>query len=100
MVKYSKELKFLSTCLPSTARLFFQHAPRDFIRSIIDAVWTTLSGKLNLSPNALNEIRSVQPALRRIATRGQPLDQRRRTLSTKSGVHAVQKLFSIIHRHF
>ena len=100
MIKYDKELKFLSTCLPSTARLLFQHAPRDFIRSIVDAVWTTLSGKLKLSPHALDEVRSVQPALRRIATRGQALEERRRALSTKSGVRAVQKLFSVIHRHF
>ena len=100
MIKFKSELKLLATCHPSTARLFFRQAPREFIRAIVDATWTALSGKLNLSPRELDEVRSVQPALRRIASRGQTLDERRRVLSTQRGTEAVRKLFSVLQKHF
>ena len=96
MIKFKSELKLLATCHPSTARLFFRQAPRDFVRAIVDAVWTTLDGKLNLSANELDEVRSVQPALRRIAS----LDERRRILSTQSGTLAVRKLFGVLQKQF
>ena len=100
MNKYKRELNLLATCQPSTARLLFQQAPREFIRAIVDATWTTLSGKLNLSPHELDKVRSVQSTLRRIASRGQTLDERRRVLSTRSGTQAVRKLFSVLQTHF
>ena len=96
MIKFKSELKLLATCHPSTARLFFRQAPRDFVRAIVDA----LDGKLNLSANELDEVRSVQPTLRRIASRGQTLDERRRVLSTQSGTLAVRKLFSVLQKQF
>ena len=45
MLKYKSELKLLATCLPSTARLLFNRAPKDFIRAIVDVTWTSLSEK-------------------------------------------------------
>ena len=100
MIKFKSELKLLATCHPSTARLLFKEAPQEFIRAIVDATWSTLSGKLDLSPSELAEIRSVQPTLRRIASRGQTFDERRLALSSRSGTKAVQKLFSVIQTHF
>ena len=100
MIKFKSELKLLATCHPSTARLLFKQAPQEFIRAIVDATWSTLSGKLDLSPSEIDEIRSVQPALRRIASRGQTFDERRRALSSRSGTKAVQKLFSVIQTQF
>ena len=100
MIKFKSELKLLATCHPSTARLLFNEAPQEFIRAIVDATWSTLSGKLDLSPSELAEIRSVQPTLRRIASRGQTFDERRRVLSSRRGTKAVQKLFSVIQTHF
>ena len=49
MSKFKSELKLLATCQPTTALILFERAPQEFIRAIIDAVWTTLTGKLNLS---------------------------------------------------
>ena len=100
MIKYKSELKLLATCLPSTARLLFNRAPKDFIRAIVDVTWTSLSGKINFTPDQLKQVRSVQPALRRIASRGQTLDKRRRVLTTSSGTKAIQKLMSIVQVHF
>ena len=87
MVKFRSELKLLATCHPSTARLLFKQAPQEFIRAIVDATWSTLSGKLDLSPSELAEVRYVQPT-------------RRRVLSSRSGTQAVQKLFSVIQAQF
>ena len=50
--------------------------------AIVDATRTTLTGKLNLSQKDLNDIRAVQPALRRIVSRGQTLDECRTLLAT------------------
>ena len=100
MLKYKSELKLLATCLPSTARLLFNRAPKDFIRAIVDVTWTSLSGKINFTPDQLKQVRSVQPALRRIASRGQTLDKRRRVLATSNGTKAIQKLMSIVQVHF
>ena len=100
MNKFKSEFKLLATCHPSTARLLFKQAPQEFIRAIVDATWSTLSGKLDLSPSEIDEIRFVQPALRRIASRGQTFDERRRVLSSRSGTKAVQKLFSVIQTQF
>ena len=57
-------------------------------------------GKLNLSSHDLVEIRSVQPVLRRIASRGQSLDKRRRILSTPNGIKAIKKLFTVLQSYF
>ena len=100
MIKFKSELKSLATCLPSTARLLFKQAPSGFILAIVDATWTTLTGKVQLSSSERDTVRSVQPALRRIASRGQTLDARRRALSTPSGVKATQKLFTVLQTHF
>ena len=48
MNKFKSELKLLATCQPVTARILFKQAPKEFIRAIVDATWTTLTGKLNL----------------------------------------------------
>ena len=100
MIKFKSVLKLLDTCLPSTARLLFKQAPRGFILAIIDAAWTTLTGKVQLSSHERDTVRSVQPALRRIASRGQTVDERRRALSTPSGVKAVRKLFAVLQTNF
>ena len=67
MNKFQSELQLLATCQPVTARIIFKQAPKEFICAIVDAKWTTLTGKLNLSAQDKNEVRSVQPALQRIA---------------------------------
>ena len=100
MSKFKSELKLLATCQPTTARILFEQAPQEFIRAIIDAAWTTLTGKLNLSEKDLHNIRAVQPAFRRIALRGQSLDDRRALLAIPSGIKAVRMLFSVLPKHF
>ena len=96
MIKYKRELESLSTSQPSTARLLLKHKPGSFIG---DATWTTLEGNLKLSPTDLSIVRSVQSALRRIASRGQTIEERRRKLLTRGGVKAIQKLFGVISSH-
>ena len=67
---FQSELKLLATCQPSTARILFERATQEFIRANIDAAWTTLTGKLKLTQKDIDDIRAVQPALRRIASPG------------------------------
>ena len=100
MNKFKSELKLLVTCQPVTARILFKRAPKEFIRAVVDATWTTLAGKLNLSAQDKDEVRSVQPALQSIASRGQTLGERRQLLSTSSCIKAISKLFSVLQTYF
>ena len=100
MSKFKSELKLLATCQPTTARILFERAPQEFIRAIIDAAWTMLTGKLELTQRDIHDIRAVQPAIRRIASRGQTLDDRRTLLARPSGINAVRVLFRVLQCHF
>ena len=83
------------------ARRIIKHGEDDFIYAILDAVWTTLAGKVDLLPEQLDKIRSVQPVLRRFADRGQSVDERRRVpLRKRNGVRAVQILLRAIRKQF
>ena len=83
------------------ARRIIRQGDDDFILAILDAVWTTLAGKVDLLPEQLRKIRSVQPVLRRFADRGQSVDERRRVLLRKhNGVRAVQTVLKAIRKQF
>ena len=56
---------------------------------------------MDLLPEQLDKIRSVQSVLRRFADRGQSVDERRRVLLWKrNGVRAVQILLRAIRKQF
>ena len=83
------------------ARRIIKHGEDDFIFAILDAVWTTLAGKVNLLPEQLNKIRSVQSVLRLFADCGKSVDERRRVVLRKRiGVSAVQTVLKVIPKHF
>ena len=71
MIKYKQNLKALARCSSEEARHIIQNGDDDFILAILDAVWTTLANKLELLPEQVIKIRSVQSMLRRFADRGQ-----------------------------
>ena len=56
MQKYQTELKLIGNCNRRTQRALFQHTHGDFIRAIVDAIWTTLEGKLSLKPEQLSNV--------------------------------------------
>ena len=83
------------------ARRIIQQGDDDFILAILDAVWTTLAGKVRLLPKQHIKIRSVQSVLRRFADRGQSVDERRNVLLQKrNGVRAVQTVLKAIREEF
>ena len=83
------------------ARRIIRQGDDDFILALLDAVWTTLDGKVDLLPEQLSKIRSVQQVLRRFAGRGQSVDERRRVLLRKrGGLRAVQVLLRAIRNEF
>ena len=99
MIKYKRTLSTLSRCSPGMARRIIRQGDDDLILAILDAVWTTLAGKVDLLPEQLSKIRSVQPVLRRFADRGQSVDERRRVLLRKrNGVRAVQTVLKVIRK--
>ena len=100
MIKYKRDLKALARCSSEEARRIVQNGDDDFILAVVDAVWTTLSGKLNLIPEQISKIRSIQSVLRRFADRGQTVEERRRRLLTQNGIHAIQSVFEILQTHF
>ena len=99
MVKYKRMLTTLSRCSPGMARRLIKHGEDDFILALLDAVWTTLAGKVNLLPEQLNKIRSVQSVLRLFAHRCQSVDGRRCVLLRKhNGVRNLQTVLKAIRK--
>lgn len=100
MKKYVPELKLIATCKPSTKKILFKHGDSEFISAIVDAIWTTLAGKVPLSKKQKSKIRSVQDILRRIAAERRSVNQRRRLLSSQRGGNAITDLITIIKDRF
>lgn len=100
MKKYRTELKLIADCAPNTRKILFKHGDKQFIQAIVDAVWTTLAGKVPLSKKQLEKIRRVQPTLRRLAAKKRTVKQRRRLLCTQRGGNAFHDLINIVQQHF
>ena len=100
MKKYKRDLKTLAQCSPGRVRRMIRKGDDDFILAILDAVWTTLDGRVELFEEQLTKIRSVQSVLRRFASRGQSVEERRRQLLTRKGLNAIRTVFEIIQTHF
>ena len=100
MIKYKRDLKKLATCSPSRARRLIQQGDDDFILAILDTVWTTLDGKVQLTSEQREQVQRVQRVLRRFASRGQSVEERRRVLATKKGVHVIRNVFDILQTRF
>ena len=100
MNKYKRDLKRLATCSPGRVRRFVQQGNDNFILAILDAVWTTLAGKVQLTQEQRKQIRKVQPVLRRFASRGLSVEERRCVLLTEKGVHAIQTVFNVLQTRF
>ena len=83
MKKYKHDLKAMAQCSPARVRRMIRKGDDDFILAILDAVWTTLDGRVELFEEQLTKIRSVQSVLRRFASRGQSVEERRRQLLTR-----------------
>ena len=100
MKKYKSELQLLTkNCSPHTKQILFKYGNNDFIRAIVDAVWTTLEGKVPLSRKQLENIRKSQLVLRKIASKNSNIKKRRRLLCTQQGGNAIVDLMSTIQTH-
>ena len=72
----------------------------DFILAILDAVWTTLDGRVELFTEQLGKIRSVQSVLRRFASRGHSVEERRLHLLSRKGINEIRTVFKFLQTHF
>ena len=100
MNKHKRDLKALAQCSSGRVRRMIRSGDDDFILAILDAVWATLDGRVVLLKEQLNKIRSVQSVLRRFASRGQSVEERRRQLLTRNGIHAIRTVFEILQTRF
>ena len=100
MNKHKRDLKALAQCSLGRARRMIRRGDDDFILAILDAVWATLDRRVVLLKEQLNKIRSVQSVLRRFASRGQSVEERRRQLLTRNGIHAIRTVFEILQTRF
>ena len=100
MQEYRNELNLIGNCNRKTQKALFQHAHGDFIRAIVDAIWTTLEGKLPLKPEQLSSVRKNKLTLRRIASKNQTLAQRRKLLCKQRGGNAAIDLLNIVKEYF
>ena len=99
MNKYKRDIKALAECSSGRVHRMIRKGNDDFILAIVDVVWTTLDGRVKL-PKHRRTIQSVQSVLRRFASRGESVEERRRNLLTRTGIHAIQTVFKILQTHF
>ena len=100
MNKYKRDLKALAECSSERVHHMIRKGDDDFILAIVDAVWTTLDRRVKLLPKHRRTIQSVQSVLRQFASRGQSVEEIRRRLLTRKGIHSIQTVFKIMQTHF
>ena len=100
MQEYRNEIKLIGNCNQKTQRALFLHAHGDFIRAIVDAIWTTLEGNLPLKPDQLSSVRKNKETLKRIASKNRTIEQRRKLLCKQRGGNAAIDLLNIVKEHF
>ncbi len=100
MKKYRTELKLIGSCNKDTQKSLFKHANEEFIRAIVDAVWTTLDKKVPLRPKQKAKILKQELCLRKIADRGRTIEPKRRLLCRQEGGNVAIDLISIVNEHF
>ena len=100
MKKFNIEIKLLTNCRKQTRVLLLKEGDKDFIRAIVDAIWTTLDGKVPLTEDELLIVRRNQDILRKIASKNTSLKQKRVYLTSKRGQRALISLLNIIKDHF
>ena len=100
MKKCKRDLQALAQCSPGRARRMIRKGDDDFILAILDAVWITLDGRVELFTEQLAKIRSVQSVLCRFSSRGQIVEERRRQLLSRKRINAIRTVFKLLHSHF
>ena len=70
MNKYKSDLKALAQSSSGRVHRVIRTGDDDFILAILDAVWTTLDGRVTLLPKHRRTIQSIQSVLRQFASRG------------------------------
>ena len=100
MNKYKSDLKALAQSSSGRVHRVIRTGDDEFILAILDAVWTTLDGRVTLLPKHRRTIQSIQSVLRQFASRGQSVEERRRHLLTRTGIRAIQTVFKILQTHF
>ena len=100
MKKYRTELKLIGKCNKDTREIIFKHVNEDFIRAIVDAVWTTLDKKVPLLPKQNGKLLKQEVCLRKIADTGRTITQKRRLLCRQEGRNAAIDFMSIVNEHF
>lgn len=100
MQKYREELKLICNCSSDTRKLLFSKGSCEFIKALVDAIWTTLDGRLPLSNRKKELIRSKQHILRKIVAKKTSIKKRRRLLNSQQGGNAAIDLMHIIKTYF
>ena len=100
MKKYSQELKLLFNCSADTRKLLFSKGSCEFIKALVDAIWSTLDGRVPLSKKNKDLIRAKQAILRKIVAKKTTIKKRRQLLASQRGGNAAEDLMHIIKVYF
>lgn len=100
MKKYKSELSLVGKCNPNTRKALFRHGDSEFIKAIVDIVWTILENKVPLQQKEKAKILEQENVLRRIADRGRSIEEKRRLLCRQDGGNAAIDLINIANEHF
>ena len=100
MKKYKSELSLVGKCNPNTRKALFRHGDTEFIKAIVDIVWTILEKKIPFQQKKKAKILKQENVLRRIADRGRSIEEKRRLLCRQDEGNAAIDLINIANEHF
>lgn len=78
-------LRLLSTANPKTRRLLLEHADKPLIYSICEIALNFLSGRVPVSPSDKQRLAKYKNTLRKLATRGQHWQDKKKIVQTGGG---------------
>ena len=100
MKKYRNELNLVGMCNTNTKKALFKYGDDEFVKAIVDIVWTILEKKVPLNPKQKTKLLKQEGVLRKIADRGRTIEQKRRLLCSQEGGNAAIDLINIANKRF
>ena len=100
MKKCRSDLKYLGQCSDKTRRLLLKNADAQLIKSLAEAAYAVLDGRVKLSPNQRLKFKRDQSILRQLASKQRTISQKRKVASSQRGGNIIGFLLNALKNLF
>jgi len=100
MKKCKGDLKFLGACSDKTRRLVLKNGDGQLIKSLAEAAYAVLDGRVKLSAIQRSRFKKDQSILRLLASKQRTLAQKRKVVGSQRGGNIIGFLLNAIKNLF